>query len=577
MKKIFPTLAFIFAACYSQGQFSAINVNSQTVTKGIGVIAADNSGNTILTGQFTTTLTLGSTNLTNNYPDNGINTSGNNSFIAKMAGDGSYAWVKKITLNNNPVKNACDPEISRTAINAVTTDGSGNIYITGSFKGSVNFDNITLTSVPLKVGACSPVWYDIFTAKISPAGNFLWAKAEGTNSVWSESGNAVTVDASGNIYTTGNLVQKAINGTTCNGGQWGGSGATTQQYLYLVKYNSAGTKQWEKKYSGNLYDCNRFLKGRSVVSDGTSVYVLGNFFGAVNFGGGNTFNAGSILNTVLLKLDGNGNTVWAKTISGAENQAWNLLLDNSNADIYVTGNFNTGTISFGNNQSITTANTQANYLAKYSTALGNCSWAIDAGKFSVLTSGQHQFKHPNGNICTPGRDASNNLGINEFSNADGSLIASTTATNVAIGSGTNIVDIVGTSNGFMYTQNFNGSYDFGGITIASTQPPTSSYIDMMLVKHTTAPPPLVARTDLPTIEASTRIILYPNPSANQITIQNSDNKMLGTISVYDMTGKLISKNRSVNSRMTIDVKKFTAGVYYIKSDNLQATMKFVKQ
>jgi hypothetical protein len=71
--------------------------------------------------------------------------------------------------------------------------------------------------------------------------------------------------------------------------------------------------------------------------------------------------------------------------------------------------------------------------------------------------------------------------------------------------------------------------------------------------------------------------LYPNPTSNQLTLQNNDHKILGTISIYDISGKMIYKKFIGNSQTTIDVKSFSAGVYYIRSGQLQATIKFVKQ
>ena len=53
--------------------------------------------------------------------------------------------------------------------------------------------------------------------------------------------------------------------------------------------------------------------------------------------------------------------------------------------------------------------------------------------------------------------------------------------------------------------------------------------------------------------------------------------MLGTVSIYDVSGKMIYKNFVGSSQTTIDVKNFSAGVYYLKSDQLQVTIKFVKQ
>ena len=79
---------------------------------------------------------------------------------------------------------------------AITVDSSGNVYTTGYFEGTVDFDpgpeSFNLTSA----GAD-----DIFISKLSNNGDFLWAKAMG-GTVWDQ-GLGVSIDSSGNVYTTG--------------------------------------------------------------------------------------------------------------------------------------------------------------------------------------------------------------------------------------------------------------------------------------------------------------------------------------------------------------------------------------
>jgi hypothetical protein len=71
--------------------------------------------------------------------------------------------------------------------------------------------------------------------------------------------------------------------------------------------------------------------------------------------------------------------------------------------------------------------------------------------------------------------------------------------------------------------------------------------------------------------------LYPNPASNQINIRNKNNKMLGTVSIYDISGKMIYNNFIGSSQAIIDVKSFSPGVYYLRSDQMEKGLKFVKQ
>ena len=77
-------------------------------------------------------------------------------------------------------------------------DGSGNVYTTGRFGGSVDFDPgagvFNLTSAGEQ---------DIFVSKLDSAGNFVWARRMGGADL--DRGIGVTVDDSGIVYTTGHF------------------------------------------------------------------------------------------------------------------------------------------------------------------------------------------------------------------------------------------------------------------------------------------------------------------------------------------------------------------------------------
>ena len=56
---------------------------------------------------------------------------------------------------------------------AVATDDSGNVYITGFFEGTVNFDPSGVMNLTSAGGM------DVFIQKINYAGNLVWAKRIG--------------------------------------------------------------------------------------------------------------------------------------------------------------------------------------------------------------------------------------------------------------------------------------------------------------------------------------------------------------------------------------------------------------
>ena len=120
-------------------------------------------------------------------------------FLLKLNNNGDYQWVKKIasklTTNNYDLSLSC-----------VTTDHSGNAYVSGQFRSSYDFNPdstlFVLTSCPALLSASNPT--DAFIAKYKNDGNFLWAinAASGTRQ---ERSSRLLVDDQDNIYNLGGM------------------------------------------------------------------------------------------------------------------------------------------------------------------------------------------------------------------------------------------------------------------------------------------------------------------------------------------------------------------------------------
>ena len=79
--------------------------------------------------------------------------------------------------------------------NAMVIDAAGNVYITGQFTGTVDFD--PGAGIANLTAAGSSNFQDIFVSKLDNAGNYIWAKNMGGN--FADRGLAITVDAAGNV------------------------------------------------------------------------------------------------------------------------------------------------------------------------------------------------------------------------------------------------------------------------------------------------------------------------------------------------------------------------------------------
>ena len=79
--------------------------------------------------------------------------------------------------------------------NSMTVDANGNVYTTGQFSGTIDFDPGTGIFNLTSAGVAN-----LFISKFNSSGNFVWAKAmTGTQSM----GGSIALDAVGNVYTTG--------------------------------------------------------------------------------------------------------------------------------------------------------------------------------------------------------------------------------------------------------------------------------------------------------------------------------------------------------------------------------------
>ena len=174
----------IFVAKYNaQGNFVWVQqAGGIDLDRGLD-IATDISANTFITGFFVGAATFDDTMLTSMGQSDG--------FFAKYDGGGNLLWVRQIGGSLSD------------AVQSVATDGSGNIYITGSFQETVTFDDTTLTSA----GSA-----DIFVAKYDSQGNLFWVQQAG-GSV-SDGGNSIVMNGSGTAFVTGSFSDTATFGDT---------------------------------------------------------------------------------------------------------------------------------------------------------------------------------------------------------------------------------------------------------------------------------------------------------------------------------------------------------------------------
>ena len=162
----------------------------------------------------------------------------------------------------------------------MAVDASGNVYTTGFFNGTVDFDpgpgifNLT--------GVISGDDRSIYISKLNTSGNFIWAKKIGEIGPadfindYPPQYSSIALDAAGNVYTTGPF-SRAVDFDpgvgVVNLVPWG------DQDVFVTKLDAAGTFVWAKQMGGN-----GTANSSSIAIDITgNVYIEGAFKGTIDF------------------------------------------------------------------------------------------------------------------------------------------------------------------------------------------------------------------------------------------------------------------------------------------------------
>jgi len=334
----------------------------------------DNSGNVYVTGSFNGTIDFdpgaGINNLTSN--DNDI-------YIQKLDSEGNSVWVKQIGAAGSDKGYF------------ITLDGTGNVYVTGFSQGFVDFDP--------GVGVYTAEAYgsdDIFALKLDNNGNFIWASTMG--GVGIDTGNGLTVDASGNVFVTGEFSSIA---------DFDPSAGTTNLYsngnkdAFVLKLNNDGSFAWVNQIGTSLLD-----KGLGITVDGSNnIYVTGSFAGTADFDSGagvNQLTTSGGTDIYVLKVDNNGAFIWVKQIGGTSGEDAYAITVDASQNVYITGAFS-GTCDFDPGIGTTNLTAVGNYdvFVQKLSSVGDFVWAAQMGGAST-EYGLSISLDDNGNVYTTG-------------------------------------------------------------------------------------------------------------------------------------------------------------------------------
>jgi PKD repeat protein len=259
--------------------------------------------------------------------------------VAKYAGsDGHYLWAKLFG------------SVSHDYPWSLALDAAGNAFVTGEFTSTIDFGGGPLTSAGDR---------DVFVVKLGGTdGRHLWSRRFGA--ALSDVGNAVAVDASGNVLVTG-----SYSGTIdCGGGPLASAGGLD---IFVVKYAGAnGAHLWSRRYGSTSTDQGT---GVAINPANGDVILTGSFVGTVDLGGGPLSTPNAASDAFLAAYTSAGAHRWSRHFGDV---GGSVSVD-GNGNVTMTGTFQSSA-DFGGG-ALTSAGSLDIVVAQYRGADGQHVWS----------------------------------------------------------------------------------------------------------------------------------------------------------------------------------------------------------
>jgi hypothetical protein len=196
---------------------------------------------------------------------NGPSAGRDDAFVSKYDAAGNLQWTRQLGSSEND------------GSNGVSADGLGNVYISGSTRGSL--------------GGPSAGDDDAFVSKYDAEGNLQWTRQLGTSRIDHSLG--VSADALGNVFISGSIGAVQVD---------------MAQFIlrdtFVSKYDSAGNLHWTRQLGTSEED-----QSYGVSADGLgNVYISGSTTGSL--GGPSAGRSDAFVS----KYDSAGNLQWTRQL-----------------------------------------------------------------------------------------------------------------------------------------------------------------------------------------------------------------------------------------------------------------------
>ncbi len=271
--------------------------------------ATDISGNVVVCGYFNDgAMALGGVSLSTH--------GANDIYLAQYDASGNVIWAVTAGGTGN------DAALS------VTTDYTGSVYVAGYTESDTAWFG---SQYIVNHGQRSA-----FIARYDHSGNISWVK--GATGTTRNEANALTTDASGNVYAAGRFRDPAIAFDTFT---LANTSTDTSDNLFLVKINTGGTVYWIRQGKGNNVEA----AGLAISPAGN--LVLSGYFGSTAIFGTTTLTGAGGSDLFVTSYTNGGLLLWAKSAGGPGDDFSTSVAVDDSGRIWVGGGFASSTLTIG--------------------------------------------------------------------------------------------------------------------------------------------------------------------------------------------------------------------------------------